>query len=146
MIMVIIHIHVIVPLHLVLWGIMSSSRRNPCDENPCESGTCTKESQDRYVCDCDDGFSGINCDISICSSNPCQNDGECKPSDDSYTCICQDAFKGDNCETARFNPCDDVNNPCKNNGQCNGPYDGTTTCDCSNTGYTDSTCETEINE
>lgn len=36
-----------------------------CDSNPCQhEGACTiNESEDGYVCNCNAGFSGTNCEI-----------------------------------------------------------------------------------
>ena len=34
-----------------------------CQSNPCSNGTCSKdERSDGYVCTCEDGFYGTNCD------------------------------------------------------------------------------------
>lgn len=46
-----------------------------------------------YLCECPEGFSGPNCEVSsgisaLCQSFPCQNGGTCQDTVDGYTCNC----------------------------------------------------------
>lgn len=46
-----------------------------------------------YLCECPEGFSGSNCEVSssisgFCQSFPCQNGGTCQDTVDGYTCNC----------------------------------------------------------
>lgn len=56
-----------------------------------------------YRCDCQAGFSGINCgaDIDECASQPCGQFGICKqPLPDSYRCECIQGYSGEHCTIA----------------------------------------------
>ncbi|XP_054720927.1 basement membrane-specific heparan sulfate proteoglycan core protein-like [Uloborus diversus] len=78
--------------------------RTPCEKNPCLfDGICIEDegTQSGYVCECQDGYSGKNCEIEtdLCSLiDPCKNGGTCVGSGNSYKCICPFRYKGTNCE------------------------------------------------
>ncbi|CAG5110267.1 Oidioi.mRNA.OKI2018_I69.chr2.g4682.t1.cds [Oikopleura dioica] len=105
---------------------------NVCSENPCKNnGQCSIDG-DGYICACNEGFSGANCEINPCDQSLCVN-GECYAVDDeNFACKCDDGFSGDLCE---ITPCS--NNPCQY-GTCeivNGEY----SCSC-NTGFSGKNC------
>ena len=35
---------------------------DPCAPNPCQNGSCALEGEGSYVCTCDPGWTGTNCD------------------------------------------------------------------------------------
>lgn len=64
---------------------------NPCDDIECGPGTCIEG-----ICDCPDGFSGVNCEIQdLCFNVDCGN-GTCDGA--SGNCVCDDGYEGANCE------------------------------------------------
>ncbi|XP_052089257.1 uncharacterized protein LOC127725998 [Mytilus californianus] len=71
-----------------------------CLSNPCVNGTCKDISSGRYICLCDVGFTGNNCEDAIdpCIVNPCPLGATCLPDGASRICVCQDGLKGPNCE------------------------------------------------
>ena len=73
-----------------------------CSTNPCVNGTCYDLVND-YLCVCDDGYNGTNCDIDIneCDDNPCIN-GNCTDGINGYSCSCNSGFTGDRCETGEL--------------------------------------------
>lgn len=34
----------------------------PCASNPCQNGATCTDAEDRYICSCDRGFEGLNCE------------------------------------------------------------------------------------
>ena len=67
-----------------------------CPGHDCsEHSTCVDLVND-YVCECDQGYEGEQCDINPdnCASNPCQNDGTCVDSDGYYVCVCVFGYTG----------------------------------------------------
>ncbi|XP_030844888.1 fibrillin-1 isoform X5 [Strongylocentrotus purpuratus] len=113
--------------------------------NPCGNGTCNNI-DGTYGCTCDTGFeaneSGTACnDINECAgnANPCVN-GECTNTDGSYMCTCGSGFRlsvdGSTCDAE----CGGA--VCQNGGACG----STNQCDCANTGFTGTLCETNIDE
>eukprot|EP00057_Strongylocentrotus_purpuratus_P017149 XP_011671623.1 PREDICTED: fibropellin-1 isoform X6 [Strongylocentrotus purpuratus] len=113
--------------------------------NPCGNGTCNNI-DGTYGCTCHPGFeaneSGTACnDIIECAgnANPC-GDGECTNTDGSYMCICDSGFRlsvdGSTCDAE----CGGA--VCQNGGACG----STNQCDCANTGFTGTMCETNTNE
>lgn len=51
----------------------------------------------RYVCVCEPGWTGRNCDLNVneCLSNPCVNGGTCRDMTNGYICSCKAGFTGD---------------------------------------------------
>ncbi|KAG9276492.1 cubilin [Astyanax mexicanus] len=68
--------------------------------NPCVNGQC-QNTATGYVCNCDPGWTGQNCDQNIneCASNPCQNGGTCTDGINGYTCTCTSQWTGPQCQT-----------------------------------------------
>ena len=54
-----------------------------------------------YICNCNSGWEGANCDQNIneCSSNPCQNGGTCTDGINGFTCVCTAQWSGPFCQT-----------------------------------------------
>lgn len=116
---------------------------DPCDEEPCDHGTCTNLPDEEFSCACEPGYEGELCDAEIdhCEDMPCQNGGACENETSGYTCTCAKGFAGDNCET-NIDECSP--NPCENGGVCT---DGifSYSCDCL-PGYAGDDCEVDIDE
>lgn len=99
-----------------------------CDDVTCVNGGALGTEGD-CSCDCPPGYSGNFCQIADpapCDSSPCVNGGICSdggPGSTGYTCSCP--------------------NSCQNGGQRN-PSD--CSCDCTDTGYEGTLCETNIDE
>ncbi|GAB6018614.1 hypothetical protein CHUAL_000299 [Chamberlinius hualienensis] len=76
----------------------------PCERQPCLNGGSCKEtgtSPNDYVCECEEGFSGKNCEEEddICNVIfPCKNGGTCVGTASAYRCNCVLGFSGTNCE------------------------------------------------
>lgn len=70
-----------------------------------------------YLCQCPDGFTGMNCDHAgdECSAYPCQNGGTCQEGPDGYSCTCPPGYTGRNCSSP-INRCE--HNPCHNGATC----------------------------
>lgn len=67
-----------------------TSCKDECEDIACENGgTCLDGS-----CDCPEGFSGVNCELTACSDVVCENGGVCENGD----CNCLDGYSGTNCE------------------------------------------------
>ena len=62
-----------------------------CKSNPCKNSGVCKSERLTYVCLCNGGYEGDNCELKVneCDSKPCQNDGQCVDKDDSYHCKCK---------------------------------------------------------
>ncbi|XP_071062991.1 LOW QUALITY PROTEIN: cubilin [Pseudochaenichthys georgianus] len=72
--------------------------------NPCVNGQCVPTtSSPGYVCSCNAGWQGVNCDQNIneCLSNPCQNGGTCADGSNGFTCTCTTQWTGPLCQTAQ---------------------------------------------
>lgn len=70
-----------------------------------------------YLCQCPDGFTGMNCDRTgdECAAYPCQNGGTCQLGADGYSCTCPPGYTGRNCSSP-INRCE--HNPCHNGATC----------------------------
>ena len=98
-----------------------------CANNECVDGrgSCV-DLFGRYICNCDDGYSGDFCQVADCpDTDPCLPGGSCVPGTDAYTCECYDGYSGDLCQEDN---CPDPD-PCLNDGYCV-PGVGTYTCNC----------------
>ena len=62
---------------------------DPCSDLECGPGECIQG-----LCDCPDGFIGVNCEIELCYGIPCIN-GECDHQ--TKTCICKTNYYGEEC-------------------------------------------------
>lgn len=116
-----------------------------CTPNPCVNGTCVlNEQYNKYKCDCDDGFSGDNCEYSkTCTAATCLYGGTCTETNNGgFKCDCLNLYSGNRCE--EINRCN-YGDPCVN-GKCETTVDGITTnytCTCDD-GWTGANCETMI--
>ncbi|XP_071963387.1 protein lin-12-like [Antedon mediterranea] len=115
-----------------------------CLSEPCQNGgTCTPVFNIFYSCGCQDGFSGVNCEIdegpASCSDVVCQNGGECIEAtfNSPLYCQCTPEFTGELCEE-RGNLCDV--NKCQNGGTCYKISETWTTCSCVD-GFTGPFCD-----
>ncbi|XP_033126863.1 fibropellin-1-like isoform X2 [Anneissia japonica] len=91
-----------------------------CYSTPClNDGVCVSDGEGGYTCKCAEGFSGINCGVSMpCKSSPCLNNGTCTPDNNGgFTCRCTDYFTGTLCDERVIGPCEN-RNPCLNGGTC----------------------------
>ena len=78
-----------------------------CDNNPCGSDEnrhfkCDNLAHGLYLCSCESGWEGDDCDQQIdpCNPNPCQNSGSCNPTGDGgFTCNCISDYTGQICES-----------------------------------------------
>ena len=71
-----------------------------CAAMPCgEDHTCVSNS-DGYTCHCNDGYSGIHCQIppEYCDPNPCEYGGSCSTLNETFQCLCADGFSGETCQ------------------------------------------------
>ena len=70
---------------------------NPCSSNPCyNGGTCTNLSTTTYMCTCQTGYAGNQCQATL-NTCSCQNGGTCIPISAStgqiaYQCSCPTNF------------------------------------------------------
>ncbi|TSK20001.1 EGF-like repeat and discoidin I-like domain-containing protein 3 [Bagarius yarrelli] len=86
----------------------TSKEHGPCSPNPCENdGECEVIAYARrgdvfngYVCKCQPGFEGVNCQINVndCDSQPCKNAGICRDLDEDYMCHCPSPYVGKQCQ------------------------------------------------
>lgn len=76
---------------VVLFTACGDDPIDPCAGVDCGvNGTCIDG-----TCDCEDGYSGVNCEIfDPCFSVDCGDNGTCVDG----TCDCEDGYYGDNCE------------------------------------------------
>jgi len=101
----------------LLLGLFIGCGSDLCEDVECGPGDCFEG-----ICNCPDGFSGVNCEIEECFGVGCVN-GDCDPQTE--TCNCYPNYYGEGCDIL-----------CVNgefaNGECN--------CD---EGYEGITCDTE---
>jgi hypothetical protein len=109
--------------------------------SPCgEHGTCS-DSYDAYICDCNAGWAGAQCDnVDECVVNACQNGATCVDGIDTYTCNCNPGWTGDYCADS----IDDCGENLCENGTCVDGHE-TYTCNC-NPGWTGHYCADSIDD
>ncbi|XP_078701057.1 uncharacterized protein LOC144927503 isoform X2 [Branchiostoma floridae x Branchiostoma belcheri] len=114
-----------------------------CASNPCQNGGTCRDGLDRYTCDCQPGWEGMDCEIKInmCSSSPCKNNATCHGGQHDYTCQCTAGWEGEDCDV---NTDECVSSPCQNAGQCVDGHRGYT-CVCE-PGWEGLHCEAEVDE
>ncbi len=65
---------------------------DPCDNIDCgANGTCVDGE-----CQCDEGYSGVNCETNVCDAINCNN-GDCDPV--TGACTCDEGYEGEFCNT-----------------------------------------------
>ncbi|CAF1554092.1 unnamed protein product [Adineta ricciae] len=106
------------------------------------NGICSNE-RGGYSCRCLENYLGSRCEREhVClKHSPCLNQGLCKPHGEEYYCECSSSFTGDHCE---YPTCESA--PCLNNGTCISDSERGFRCNCTDTGFTDEKCTTEIDE
>ncbi|CAH1257254.1 NOTCH1 [Branchiostoma lanceolatum] len=73
---------------------------NECLNSPCNNGGACADIPDGYLCICQAGWTGQNCQTEVdeCASNPCQNGATCTDGLNGYICTCAPSWIGDHCE------------------------------------------------
>ncbi len=61
----------------------------------CKNGACTESNTGIWACSCNEGFTGINCDVKISKCKKCIF-GTCD--ENIGKCICKDDYEGDFCD------------------------------------------------
>ena len=126
-----------------------------CESVPCLHGAICRDRFNGFDCDCQAGYSGLDCSIDVdeCASDPCLNGAHCTDSTDSqhrrmqaaaagaYLCRCRHGFEGDECQT---NTDECASRPCLHGSHCVDMTDAFT-CHCS-AGWSGDVCEVEVNE
>ncbi|KAM8930636.1 protein crumbs homolog 1 [Pelodytes ibericus] len=77
-------------------GTFCELDNNECLSNPCLHGTCTNGAAG-YMCECQAGYTGANCDINICKGHLCPNGATCIEGPDGNACICPVNVTGQFC-------------------------------------------------
>ena len=91
--------------------------------DPCANGKCSTTVNGitpNFTCQCDDGWTGVNCDtstfihfssflsvlyfsvIDFCVPDPCQYNSTCTPKFKGYNCTCLTGLTGLNCSTSKL--------------------------------------------
>ncbi|XP_060578601.1 sushi, von Willebrand factor type A, EGF and pentraxin domain-containing protein 1-like [Ruditapes philippinarum] len=71
-----------------------------CSNNPCKNGGQCEDKVADYVCKCQRGYSGKNCELDTrCANHQCKNGGKCEPNPNGYTCKCPPHIDGNFCES-----------------------------------------------
>lgn len=75
-----------------------------CFDDPCTgenqlAGSCTMTSDTEFTCECEEGWTGDDCQrpASLCDPSPCVN-GACMEDADTFMCLCQERFGGELCD------------------------------------------------
>ncbi|XP_069779037.1 sushi, von Willebrand factor type A, EGF and pentraxin domain-containing protein 1 isoform X2 [Narcine bancroftii] len=121
----------------------ASQEFNDCFLQPCQHNGSCETIGSGYICVCQPGFTGTNCETNIneCASDPCQNNAACQDGIGRFVCLCQPGFIGQLCEE-ELNEC--ISQPCLNEGKC---IDGINAYYCKCTyEFRGAHCELDINE
>uniref|UniRef100_A0A8C5QRI6 Crumbs cell polarity complex component 1 n=1 Tax=Leptobrachium leishanense TaxID=445787 RepID=A0A8C5QRI6_9ANUR len=118
-----------------------------CLSSPCLHGNCT-DSADGYVCECQKGYTGTNCDINICRGHLCPNGATCVESPVGFACLCPANVTGQFCRynklPSTFCGNEKKNITCYNYGNCTDKY-GQPGCTCL-PGFEGERCEIDVDE
>ncbi|KAE8610927.1 hypothetical protein XENTR_v10012282 [Xenopus tropicalis] len=68
-------------------GAFCETYTNKCHSSPCLHGNCT-DTITGYLCKCQVGYSGINCDIHNCQDHQCATGATCIGQAYGYSCLC----------------------------------------------------------
>ncbi|XP_072276141.1 protein crumbs homolog 1 isoform X2 [Pyxicephalus adspersus] len=77
-------------------GAFCEGNVTECLSNPCVHGSCIAV-HDGYKCQCEDGYSGTNCEHNICHGHLCRSGATCIAGTAGYFCLCPANFTGLNC-------------------------------------------------
>ena len=99
-----------------------NSDLSSCLANCSNQGICIFDSNNQYVCQCNQYRNGLSCqsDTRPCSSGPCLNNGTCSNinNETSFQCTCQNnLYYGQYCEN-KVDLCLNSTNCIKNQGYC----------------------------
>lgn len=99
---------------------------------------CVRASNGSFVCVCETGFTGEDCEtrIDYCVNVTCSENGHCRNSLGGFSCLCEQGYTGIWCE-AEIDECASVT--CAGNGRCVDGLDSFL-CEC-DVGYTGALCE-----
>ena len=111
-----------------------------CLPNPCQNGGRCKllNGTDSYECECDDDYTGTNCEYSnLCLNSPCEESTTelCLTTSERFACICKPGWGGRDCGDD-IDECQDSSLIiCLNGGSCvNSPGGYSCTCPPDRTG------------
>ena len=78
-----------------------------CHSSPCENGGTCVDQVNGFICLCDDGYKGAQCEHNPddCNPNPCLNGGTCTDDINSYTCTCSPGYEGLTCGSGMVYVC-----------------------------------------
>lgn len=70
---------------------------NVCsDANFCQNnGSCVNDGFGEYVCNCTEGYGGLNCSLPNCTQVECANGGICDILNDKWVCNCTEGYEGE---------------------------------------------------
>ena len=101
-----------------------------CYEHECQNGGKCADPQERFECQCPDGFEDALCSTNIdeCVINQCQHESSCVDRIANYTCDCLPGWTGWLCDED-LDEC--LSQPCLNDGLCTQTVEpGGYTCQC----------------
>ena len=88
-------------IELQRFPFLTFTDSDECSTDPCgDNGSCVDQ-VNSFVCICDDGYDGDNCetDSDDCDPNPCLNGSSCTDAVNGFSCSCADGYEGDTCGT-----------------------------------------------
>ncbi|KAK6617037.1 hypothetical protein RUM44_005394 [Polyplax serrata] len=103
----------------MLDGLQCEAEIDECLNDPCSPEGTDKclDLDNRFECQCREGFTGSYCETNIdeCNSSPCLNGGTCRDEIGRFTCSCPPGWTGPKCE---FDIGTCQNRPCMNDATC----------------------------